>query len=69
MRVTKEKYDVVVVGSTGDNLRLTEPIVSRQQFGKILGQMVMQLSGGSVIMQRVGDFRLGSRSKKRDISQ
>ncbi|MDX1808652.1 MAG: NAD(P)/FAD-dependent oxidoreductase [Sulfurospirillaceae bacterium] len=45
-------------------IRLTEPIVSGQQFGKILGEMVMQLSGGSVIMQRVGDFRLGSRSKK-----
>ncbi len=45
-------------------IRLTEPVVSGQQFGKILGQMVMQLSGGSVIMQRVGDFRLGSRSKE-----
>ncbi len=43
---------------------LTEPVVSGQQFGTILGQMVMQLSGGSVIMQRVGDFRLGQRSKK-----
>lgn len=45
-------------------IRLTQPVVSGQQFGKILGQMVMQLTGGSVIMQRVGDFRLGSRSKK-----
>ena len=45
-------------------IRLTEPVVSGQQFGKILGEMVMQLTGGSVIMQRVGDFRLGSRSKK-----
>jgi len=45
-------------------IRLTEPVVSGQEFGKILGQMVMQLSGGSVIMQRIGDFRLGSRSKK-----
>jgi uncharacterized FAD-dependent dehydrogenase len=43
---------------------LTEPVVSGQEFGKILGQMVMQLSGGSVIMQRVGDFRLGQRSTK-----
>jgi uncharacterized protein len=43
---------------------LTEPVVSGQQFGKILGEMVMQLSGGSVIMQRVGDFRLGQRSKQ-----
>lgn len=45
-------------------IRLTQPVVSGQQFGKILGEMVMQLTGGSVIMQRVGDFRLGSRSKK-----
>ncbi|QKF81429.1 NAD(P)/FAD-dependent oxidoreductase [Halarcobacter ebronensis] len=45
-------------------IRLTQPVVSGQQFGKILGEMVMQLSGGSVIMQRVGDFRLGQRSKK-----
>ena len=45
-------------------IRLTEPIVSGQQFGKILGEMVMQLSGGSVIMQRVGDFRMGVRSKE-----
>ena len=45
-------------------IRLTEPVVSGQQFGKILGEMVMQLSGGSVIMQRVGDFRMGSRSKE-----
>lgn len=44
-------------------IRLTEPVVSGQQFGKILGEMVMQLSGGSVIMQRVGDFRMGARSK------
>ena len=45
-------------------IRLTEPVVSGQQFGKILGEMVMQLSGGSVIMQRVGDFRMGIRSKE-----
>jgi uncharacterized FAD-dependent dehydrogenase len=46
-----------------ETIRLTEPVVSGQQFGKILGEMVMQLSGGSVIMQRVGDFRMGARSK------
>jgi uncharacterized FAD-dependent dehydrogenase len=45
-------------------IRLTEPVVSGQEFGAILGRMVMQLSGGSVVMQRVGDFRMGSRSKK-----
>ncbi len=45
-------------------IRLTEPVVSGQEFGKILGEMVMQLTGGSVIMQRVGDFRLGQRSTK-----
>ena len=50
-------------------IRLTEPVVSGQQFGKILGEMVMQLSGGSVIMQRVGDFRMGSRSKKETFNE
>ncbi|QDF28407.1 NAD(P)/FAD-dependent oxidoreductase [Halarcobacter anaerophilus] len=50
-------------------IRLTQPVVSGQQFGKILGQMVMQLSGGSVIMQRVGDFRLGQRSKKETFNE
>ena len=62
---SKEKKDNGLVNfAMLKTIGLTEPVVSGQEFGKILGQMVMQLSGGSVIMQRVGDFRLGQRSKK-----
>ena len=42
---------------------LTDPVVSGQQFADILGQMAMKLSGGRPMMQRIGDFRLGNRSK------
>lgn len=44
-------------------ISLTDPVVSGHQFAEILGQMAMQLSGGKPMMQRVGDFRLGKRSK------
>lgn len=43
---------------------LTDPVVSGHQFAEILGQMAMQLSGGQPMMQRIGDFRLGKRSKR-----
>lgn len=43
---------------------LTDPVVSGHDFAEILGQMAMQLSGGQPMMQRIGDFRLGKRSKK-----
>jgi len=45
-------------------IRLTDPVVSGHDFAAILGQMAMQLSGGQPMMQRVGDFRMGRRSKK-----
>ena len=45
-------------------ITLTDPVVSGHQFAEILGQMAMQLSGGQPMMQRIGDFRLGVRSKK-----
>ncbi len=44
-------------------ITLTDPVVSGHQFAEILGQMAMQLSGGQPMMQRIGDFRLGKRSK------
>jgi len=47
-----------------NTIRLTDPVVSGHQFAAILGQMAMQLSGGMPMMQRIGDFRLGKRSKK-----
>ncbi|HOP62934.1 MAG TPA: FAD-dependent oxidoreductase [Spirochaetota bacterium] len=45
-------------------ITLTDPVVSGHQFAEILGQMAMQLSGGQPMMQRIGDFRLGKRSKR-----
>lgn len=45
-------------------ISLTDPVVSGTQFAEILGQMAMQLSGGKPMMQRIGDFRLGRRSKE-----
>ncbi|MCG8568931.1 MAG: FAD-dependent oxidoreductase [Spirochaetes bacterium] len=50
-------------------IRLTEPVVSGQVFAKIMGQMAMQLSGGKPMMQRIGDFRLGKRSKKETFNE
>jgi len=44
-------------------IRLTDPVVSGAQFAEILGQMAMRLSGCKPMMQRIGDFRLGRRSK------
>lgn len=44
-------------------VRLTEPLASGQQFAEILGLQAMLLGGGKPIRQRVGDFRLGKRSK------
>ncbi len=46
-----------------NTINLTDPVVSGQQFASILGEMAMQLSGGMPMMQRIGDFRLGKRSK------
>lgn len=44
-------------------VRLTEPLASGQGFVEMLGLQSMLLGGGQPIMQRVGDFRMGSRSK------
>ena len=45
-------------------IKLTDPVVSGHQFADIMGQMAMKLSGGNPMMQRVGDFRMGKRSKR-----
>ncbi|MBI9100646.1 MAG: pyridine nucleotide-disulfide oxidoreductase, partial [Spirochaetaceae bacterium] len=44
-------------------VRLTEPLASGQGFVEMLGLQSMLLGGGQPIMQRMGDFRMGSRSK------
>jgi uncharacterized FAD-dependent dehydrogenase len=43
---------------------LTDPVSSGHEFAEILGKTAMSLSGGKPMMQRIGDFRLGKRSKK-----
>ena len=44
-------------------IRFTEPLASGQAFAENLGLQAMLMGGGRPIMQRVGDFRLGKRSK------
>lgn len=45
-------------------IKLTDPVASGVYFARILGETAMQLSGGKPMMQRIGDFRMGKRSKK-----
>jgi uncharacterized protein len=51
-----------------NTVRLTEPVVSGQEFAENLGLQAMLMGGGKPLMQRVGDFRLGKRSKKESFS-
>ncbi len=44
-------------------VNLTEPLASGQEYAEMLGKQAMLMGGGQPIMQRVGDFRLGKRSK------
>ncbi|MDC7244301.1 MAG: FAD-dependent oxidoreductase [Sphaerochaetaceae bacterium] len=44
-------------------VKLTEPLASGQAYAENLGLQAALLGGGRPLMQRVGDFRLGSRSK------
>ena len=44
-------------------VKLTDPLASGQDFAEQLGVMASMLGGGKPLMQRVGDFRMGSRSK------
>ena len=44
-------------------VRLTEPLASGQDYAEMLGKQAALLGGGKPIMQRVGDFRMGKRSK------
>jgi hypothetical protein len=45
-------------------IRLTEPLASGQEYAENLGIQAMLMGGGKPIMQRIGDFRLGKRSKR-----
>ena len=44
-------------------VRFTEPLASGQEFAEHLGVMAALMGGGKPLMQRVGDFRMGKRSK------
>ncbi|MBE3064355.1 MAG: pyridine nucleotide-disulfide oxidoreductase [Spirochaetes bacterium] len=44
-------------------VRFTAPLASGQEFAEMLGLQAMLMGGGQPLMQRVGDFRLGKRSK------
>ncbi len=44
-------------------IKFTEPLASGQRFAEMLGIQAALMGGGKPIMQRVGDFRLGKRSK------
>lgn len=47
---------------------LTEPLASGQKFAEQLSLQAMLLGGGKPLMQRVGDYRLGRRSKRGDFN-
>lgn len=49
-------------------VRLTQPLASGQDYAEMLGKQAALLGGGKPIMQRVGDFRMGKRSKKQNFS-
>jgi len=60
-------------GRTGNDLvnfallktiRLQDPIRSGQQMAVYLGRLANEIGGGRPLMQRIGDFRMGKRSKE-----
>lgn len=46
------------------SVEFTEPLASGQDFAEMLGLQAMLTGGGKPLMQRIGDFRLGKRSKR-----
>jgi len=44
-------------------IHLTDPISSGSSYARILGESAMAIGGNNILMQRIGDFRLGKRSK------
>ncbi len=58
-----EKNNGLVNFAMLKTVRFTQPLASGQEFAEMLGLQAMLMGGGKPIMQRVGDFRLGKRSK------
>jgi uncharacterized FAD-dependent dehydrogenase len=50
-------------------VRFTAPLASGQAFAENLGLQASLMGGGKPLMQRVGDFRLGSRSREESFSR
>jgi uncharacterized FAD-dependent dehydrogenase len=50
-------------------VRFTAPLASGQAFAENLGLQAALMGGGKPLMQRVGDFRLGSRSREESFSK
>ncbi|MGH4037023.1 MAG: FAD-dependent oxidoreductase [Sphaerochaeta sp.] len=60
----KEQKSDLVNFAILKTVKLTAPLASGQQYAENLGVNAYQLGGGKPLMQRVGDFRMGSRSKE-----
>ncbi len=65
---TKKTANGLVNFAMLKTVRLTEPLVSGQQFAENLGIQAMLMGGGKPLMQRVGDFRLAKRSKEKSFN-
>lgn len=46
-------------------IRLEDPVMSGHQMAVYLGRLANEIGGGRPIMQRVGDFRMGKRSREK----
>lgn len=62
--INSEKQSDLVNFAILKTVKLTAPLASGQLFAENLGLNATQLGGGRPLMQRVGDFRLGSRSRE-----
>ncbi len=60
---TEHKPNGLVNFAILKTVSLTEPLASGQEYAEMLGKLAMLMGGGKPLMQRVGDFRLGKRSK------
>ncbi|MBU0480760.1 MAG: pyridine nucleotide-disulfide oxidoreductase [Proteobacteria bacterium] len=50
-------------------IHLEDPVRSGQQMAVFLGRLANEIGGGRPLMQRVGDFRMGRRSKEENFSR
>ena len=50
-------------------IKLTSPLASGSEYAEHLGLLAALMGGGKPLMQRVGDFRMGSRSKVETFNQ